>query len=381
MVQLILQFSNLVLLQQVLKNREGKKMKKYIIFLLILIPVLGFGQDKSGFLDLKAGATTYNFSCSAADTINESDSLWVELFAPGDYPSMQDVYIDIDSVSGAPEVTITLWGKKFSGDSYTSIGTAVTYYGTIDTTFVYSVTTANRYRYFKLGIVTSATTQQVLVSAINFKFWFGEGRSTTGALSGVTTLTLENGLTIDNATDGTITFSRDDAGTVTLTSADNNADADLTVEAGGTGVLTLGDAGSTTAITSSDWAIGATGIATGMGAITSDGKITTSDTIQAVSFLGAINFATPGMITGTADSIVITNNSFPALAAGVMVIFIAEADNTGAVEIDYNGTVDNLYETGGAAANACDANDVRIGTIQMIVFDGTQWQQISNSGN
>jgi hypothetical protein len=82
-----------------------------------------------------------------------------------------------------------------------------------------------------------------------------------------------NAIDIGEAADGTITFSRDDAGTVTLTSADNNADAALTVAAGGSGALTLGDSGSTTAITSSDWAISATGVATGLGNITSDGYV------------------------------------------------------------------------------------------------------------
>jgi len=70
-----------------------------------------------------------------------------------------------------------------------------------------------------------------------------------------------NAIDIGEATDGTITFSRDDAGVVTLTNVDNNADADLTVSAGGTGALTLGDVGSTTAISSSDWTISTTGLA------------------------------------------------------------------------------------------------------------------------
>lgn len=42
-------------------------------------------------------------------------------------------------------------------------------------------------------------------------------------------------------TDATFKFIRNDAGTVTITSADNNADADLTVVAGGTGDVTVGD--------------------------------------------------------------------------------------------------------------------------------------------
>jgi hypothetical protein len=69
-----------------------------------------------------------------------------------------------------------------------------------------------------------------------------------------------NAIDIGEATDGTIVFSRDDAGTVTITSADNNADAALTVGAGGTGALTIGDVGSTTAVLSSGWGITSGGL-------------------------------------------------------------------------------------------------------------------------
>jgi hypothetical protein len=82
-----------------------------------------------------------------------------------------------------------------------------------------------------------------------------------------------NAIDIGEATDGTITFSRDDAGTVTLTNADNDADADLTLSAGGSGALTVGDVGSTTAISSSDWAISTTGDMTGIGTITTDSVV------------------------------------------------------------------------------------------------------------
>ena len=52
--------------------------------------------------------------------------------------------------------------------------------------------------------------------------------------------------------DATFTFIRNDSGAVTLTSADNDTDADLTLSAGGSGVLTLGDTGSVTSIIGSD---------------------------------------------------------------------------------------------------------------------------------
>ena len=80
---------------------------------------------------------------------------------------------------------------------------------------------------------------------------------TTGAITGVTaittdaaeingSITLANDETISNATNGTITLTKNDSGTVILTAADDDANADLTVVAGGTGNLVLGDTSNAT---------------------------------------------------------------------------------------------------------------------------------------
>jgi len=79
-----------------------------------------------------------------------------------------------------------------------------------------------------------------------------------------------NAIDIGETTDGTITFSRDDAGTVTLTTADNDATADLTIVPGGTGNLLLGDAGGTTQIASSDWTVSTAGAMANMASLSFD---------------------------------------------------------------------------------------------------------------
>lgn len=192
-------------------------MKKLnFIFALFFVIVTISAQDKKA--SISTGDTWADLTFTAADTVNESDSLWIEIKSFQDYTTMQDVYVDIDSVSGTPAATITLWGKLTSADAYAKIGTAVSYGGTGDTTFTISNTSPNRYRYYKLGITTTATDQQILVSDVQFKQWFsggsvsgssitdGTATLTGGALSGVTTLTLENGLTVDNATNGKLEF-------------------------------------------------------------------------------------------------------------------------------------------------------------------------------
>lgn len=57
---------------------------------------------------------------------------------------------------------------------------------------------------------------------------------------------------ISEATANAFTFTRNDAGTVTLTSADNDATAALTLVAGGTANLNIGDSGDTIAMTGAD---------------------------------------------------------------------------------------------------------------------------------
>src|SRR6185436_7627473 len=63
---------------------------------------------------------------------------------------------------------------------------------------------------------------------------------TTGVtLSGTgADLIFANGERITNDTNSVFTFGRNDSGAVTLTAADDDTDADLTVQPGGTGVLT-----------------------------------------------------------------------------------------------------------------------------------------------
>ena len=159
--------------------------------------------------------------------------------------------------------------------------------------------------------------------------------STTGVMTGIGNITSDgdiiatggdftgsngNFVDIGEAVDGTITFGRDDAGTVTLTSVDNDANAALTVSAGGTGALTLGDAGSTTAITSSDWAIGATGIATGLGNITTDGDITMAEgkAIKTTSDSAGVWYLKFYNDDATAwvNAIRLTNDNVPAMVVG-----------------------------------------------------------------
>lgn len=65
-------------------------------------------------------------------------------------------------------------------------------------------------------------------------------------------ITLENDESIDNGTDGSFLFGRDDAGVVTLTAADDDATAALTVLPGGAAAMILGGASMTSLTVTAD---------------------------------------------------------------------------------------------------------------------------------
>ena len=93
------------------------------------------------------------------------------------------------------------------------------------------------------------------------------------------------------------------------------------------------------------------------------------------------NFATAALVAGTADAITINfTPDFPALVAGLEVKFIAEAANTGAATLAIDGgTAKNIYES--SDASALESGDIANGAVVHLLYDGVEWQQISQSGN
>jgi len=93
------------------------------------------------------------------------------------------------------------------------------------------------------------------------------------------------------------------------------------------------------------------------------------------------NFADASVVAGTGDAITLDfTPDFPDLAAGLVVIFIAEAPNTGAATLTIDGgNTKNIYEANDISA--LEANDIKNGMAVELLYDGTQWQQISQSGN
>lgn len=91
------------------------------------------------------------------------------------------------------------------------------------------------------------------------------------------------------------------------------------------------------------------------------------------------NFATASMVTGDGDSIAVDFDPDLTIAPGLTVEFVAEAANTGATTINVDGTIDAVTE--GSDQSALEADDIRSGMYVVLKFDGTNWQQVSQSGN
>jgi len=172
-----------------------------LLIVIFLIGMTGFTQNKTA--NVKKGNTYTDLVFTAADTINESETYYIEITNFQDFPAMQDVYLAGSAVSGSGDVVITVYGKKFAASSYSSIGTT-TWNSTLALDETITVSIANRYRYIKVAFVADATGKQVLVTDVQFKNWFTGGNLSTsnltlsGALSVGTTLTVTGESTFNN---------------------------------------------------------------------------------------------------------------------------------------------------------------------------------------
>lgn len=258
-------------------------MRKLILILALVIVAINLSAQTATIsmntYAKKIVDANYTLSNAVADTF---------LFlASRTYPVTQTYQVNLDSLTGNhTNVAVALYGSELGTVTWTQIGSTINWKGLgdgTDTTIIISNTTANKYNYYKAIIVGTGTgttriDQQIMQT---WQTGLSDGVATlsSGSLTGIVNITGSGDLTmtggdiigknsdridIGEVADAQITLTRNDAGVVTLTSADNDANAALTVGAGGTGALTLGDAGSTTAVVSSGWGITSTGVFSGM---------------------------------------------------------------------------------------------------------------------
>jgi hypothetical protein len=104
--------------------------------------------------------------------------------------------------------------------------------------------------------------------------------------------------------------------------------------------------------------------------ITEDGRID-------VAINGAVNYAADGQGN---DDYEVAIPSIAALVAGLTVTFLANTANTGGatLEITSVGDLDAILKQHDVALAS---NDIEAGQIVVVVFDGTNWQMVSQIAN
>jgi fibronectin-binding autotransporter adhesin len=198
--------------------------------------------------------------------------------------------------------------------------------------------------------------------AINSSDW---DISATGDASGLGSIALDGNFTQSGAT----TFATG-TGTVSLNGATTVANGSAFVA---NGTVTLGDNGDTVAINSSDWDISATGDATGLGAITTDGNATIGDAATDTFTLNStVQGASPFTFEGaTADT-----------SETTFAITDPTADRTITFQ-NASGTVAFLADilASSLTDNTTDAYDLQEGTNNYINVNTTDASENISFGN
>jgi len=136
-------------------------MKKYfyiILAILLLFACKADGQDVSRLGKVPGNGSRGYYKANASDTVsNNQDTLEVEfLFIPA-RPVFTDINVYLDTVvsctHGTDSVKIEPFGKIFEDDTYSSIGTAVYYEASVDTTVTFQEhSTADYTRYMMIRV-------------------------------------------------------------------------------------------------------------------------------------------------------------------------------------------------------------------------------------
>lgn len=281
--------------------------------MLIVVAIVSMANDRTGRIRTGYTMLSRPMSLSSTDTISTDSTVTFTITNLQKYQQHQVFTVGLNDDDGTPDVTITAYGKISSSGSWVQIGTPISWSSDSDDGDISSTTPIN-YNYLKVEFVAGAGAQLSTIDVFSIK--------------------TSNAYDIP-ANSGTLTISRATSGAVIITTADDDANAVTTYRAGGTGALTLGAGTGTTAITSSDWAISATGIATGMGNITSNGIIISA------------NLKTTGNV-GVADSSTVTaveyGDGFHHITVLTLTTFIIGTPNAG--NADDFGSVLYTFPTG-----------------------------------
>lgn len=340
-------------------------MKKLLILLsLILVASISMATNvtKTGSIKLGTTEVTGGFKFTAADTIDADDTITLYIVNKQRWFQHQTFTIALEQVTVTPAVTITAYGRVTSTSEWVQIGTPISWTTSANNGSITS-TSPQPYNYLKVECVASSASQKSKITAFEVK---------TSNMYDIP------------ASSGTLTISRATEGTVTIQTADNNANAAAVYRAGGTGALTIGAATGTTAITSSDWSIDATGVMAGIGNITTNGTINGLTILNSKARL--VTTATAATDSTTASSMLSAVDQFVTITSGgatrVITLPAASATTVGLVIEGVVGA--NGFELRVATAQAASVklNDVTTSveaaipatsTFRVVCISATEW--------
>jgi hypothetical protein len=143
-------------------------MKKLIFILAFLFVIASIATAQEATFSIKASKNFKKVSTNY--TLTNTTVLWFQWDAARGIPATQDYQANLDSLSGNhTNIAIKLFGKKFSDDSWTQIGSTVNSTdGTATETI--SNTVLNRFRFYKTEF-TGTGTGTTNIDFQKFKVW------------------------------------------------------------------------------------------------------------------------------------------------------------------------------------------------------------------
>lgn len=147
-------------------------MKNFIFIALIMCMFTGISNAQLVTATLSGDATYTEISTDY--TITDAVAGYYLINANQKYYTAQDLVIQLDSTSGNhTNVAVQLYGRVTDNSAWATIGSAVNWTGaTADTTILYTNTTENGYRSYKV-LFTGTGTGVTTISNLEFKQWLG----------------------------------------------------------------------------------------------------------------------------------------------------------------------------------------------------------------
>lgn len=137
--------------------------------MLIALPVIGMAANRTGVIRTGYTMMPSPMTFSTSDSIIASATYTITITNAQKYLQHQTFTTTLATVSGAPSITITAYGKVTSGGSWVQIGTPVSWTSSSNNPAEITSAVPLNYNYLKLAYVANGTTQHAKVTSFEVK--------------------------------------------------------------------------------------------------------------------------------------------------------------------------------------------------------------------